>query len=65
VVLTFGDHRLDIKRCELCCGTEVINLEPKAFDLLCYLVQHRDRMVSKDDLLQAVWDGRIVSESAL
>ena len=36
-----------------------------AFDLLCYLVQHRDRVVSKDDLLQAVWGGRIVSNSAL
>ena len=43
----------------------LIELEPKAFDLLAFLVQHRNRVVSKDDLLQAVWDGRIVSESAV
>jgi DNA-binding winged helix-turn-helix (wHTH) protein len=65
MVLTFGDHRLDIKRRELRRGDELIELEPKAFDLLAFLVQHRDRVVSKDDLLQEVWGGRIVSESAL
>jgi TolB-like protein len=65
MVLAFGDHRLDIARRELRRGTELIDLEPKAFDLLAFLVQHRDRVVSKDDLLQGVWGGRIVSESAL
>src|SRR5262244_3160167 len=65
MVLAFGDHRLDIERRELRRGTELIDLEPKVFDLLAFLVQHRDRVVSKDDLLQGVWGGRIVSESAL
>jgi hypothetical protein len=65
VVLAFGDHRLDIDRRELRRGGELVEIEPKAFDLLIYLVQNRDRVVSKDDLLTAVWDGRIVSESAL
>jgi DNA-binding winged helix-turn-helix (wHTH) protein len=65
VVLAFGDHRLDIGRRELRRGGELVGLEPKVFDLLAYLVQQRDRVVSKDDLLQAVWGGRIVSESAL
>src|SRR6516165_550622 len=65
MVLAFGDHRLDIKRRELRRGTELIDLEPKVFDLLVFLVQNRDRVVSKDDLLQGVWGGRIVSESAL
>ena len=63
--LAFGDHRLDIARRELRCGAEPVELEPKAFDLLVFLVQNRDRVVSKDDLLQGVWGGRIVSESAL
>jgi DNA-binding winged helix-turn-helix (wHTH) protein len=63
--LAFGDHRLDIERRELWCGANIIDLEPKAFDLLAFLVLHRDRVVTKDDLLQGVWDGRIVSESAL
>src|SRR5262249_14308606 len=44
---------------------ECVDLAPKVFDLLSFLVRHRDRVVTKDDLLQAVWGGRIVSESAL
>ena len=58
-------NRLDIERRELRRGGELIDLEPKVFDLLSFLVQHRNRVVSKDDLLQGVWGGRIVSESAL
>src|SRR6185437_232194 len=65
VVLAFGDHRLDIGRRELRRGTELVDVEPKVFDLLAFLVQRRDRVVTKDDMLQAVWGGRIVSESAL
>jgi len=65
VAFVFGDHRLDVQRRELHRGVELIDVEPKVFDLLAFLVQHRDRVVSKDDLLDAVWGGRIVSESAL
>ncbi len=65
MVLAFGQYRLDIERRELRGGAELIELEPKAFDLLAFLVQHRDHVVSKDDLLQGVWHGRSVSESAL
>src|SRR6188472_2857891 len=65
MVLAFGDHRINIERRELRRGTELIVLEPKAFDLLAFLVRHRDRVVSKDDLLRGVWGGLIVSESAI
>ncbi len=65
MVLAFGDCRLDLARRELRRGGVIVSLEPKAFDLLLYLVQQRDRVVSKDDLLREVWGGRIVSESAL
>ena len=62
---SFGEHVLDLDRRELRRGTERIALEPQVFDLLVHLVQNRDRVVSKDDLLAAVWGGRIVSDSTL
>src|SRR6266481_660605 len=61
----FADHLLDIDRRELRRGGERIALEPQVFDLLVYPVRNRVRVVSKDDLLQAMWGGRIVSESTL
>jgi TolB-like protein len=65
VQLFFADHLLDTDRRELHRGSEPIAVEPQVFDLLIYLVQNRDRVVSKDDLIAAVWQGRIVSESTL
>lgn len=61
----FDGHTLDIDRRELRRGTEPVALEPLVFDLLIYLVANRDHVVSKDDVLDSVWSGRIVSESAL
>ena len=61
----FGDRTLDIDRRELRHGSQRIAVEPQVFDLLAYLVQNRERVVSKDDLLDAVWSGRFVSESTL
>src|SRR5258707_2288962 len=56
---------LDVDRRELRRGSEPIAVEPQVFDLLVYLVQNRGRVVSKDDLIAAVWSGRIVSDSTL
>src|SRR5262245_20261465 len=61
----FTDHTLDTDRRELRHGSEPVAVEPQVFDLLIYLVQNRDRVVSKDDLIASVWDGRIISESTL
>ena len=61
----FADHTLDTDRRELRRGSEPIAVEPQVFDLLVYLVQNRDRVVSKDDLIASVWGGRIVSDSTL
>jgi DNA-binding winged helix-turn-helix (wHTH) protein len=60
----FEDYALDIERCELTRGSELISIGPQEFDLLVYLVRNRE-LVSKDDLLRSVWSGRIVSESTL
>src|SRR5213078_1369626 len=60
-----GDYALDLERRELRRGAELVEVEPQVFDLLAYLVANRDRVASKDDLLAAVWHGRIVSESTL
>ena len=62
---SFNGYLLDTDRRELWRGSKPIAVEPQVFDLLAYLVQHRDRVVTKDDLLEAVWGGRIVSGSAL
>jgi TolB-like protein len=56
---------LDTDRHELRRGSQPVAVEPQVFDLLVYLLQNRDRVVSKDDLFAAVWGGRIVSESTL
>jgi pimeloyl-ACP methyl ester carboxylesterase/DNA-binding winged helix-turn-helix (wHTH) protein len=61
----FGDYVLDARRRELQCGIQTIAIEPQVFDLLLYLIQQRHRVVSKDDLVTAVWRGRIVSDSTI
>jgi TolB-like protein len=61
----FGNHVLDVARRELRRESELVRLDPQVFDLLIYLIENRDRVVSKDDMLAAVWGGRIVSESTL
>ncbi len=61
----FGAFALDAGRRELSRAGVPVAIEPQVFDLLLHLVRHRDRMVSKEDLLDAVWGGRIVSESSL
>lgn len=61
----FADYMLDVARRELRRNDGVIPLEPQVFDLLVYLISNRDRVVTKEDLLDAVWGGRIVSESSL
>ncbi len=63
--LCFGGYVLDGRRRELRRGEEPISLEPQVFDVLLFLVQNRERVVTKDDLIAAVWDGRIISDSTL
>jgi TolB-like protein len=62
---TFDGYTLDTGRRELLRGGVVIAVQPQVFDLLVCLVQNRKRVVSKDDLIASVWQGRIVSDSTL
>jgi TolB-like protein len=61
----FEDFVLDGGRRELRRAGELVAVEPQVFDLLAFVIGARDRVVSRDDLLDAVWHGRIVSEATL
>jgi TolB-like protein len=63
--LHFEDCEMDVERRELRRAGLAIHVEPQVFDLLVYLVENGERVVSKDDLIAAVWSGRIVSDSTL
>lgn len=61
----FADCEVDPDRFELRRGGDVVHVEPQVFALLTHLIAHRDRVVAKTELLDAVWGGRFVSDSAL
>ena len=61
----FEEYTFDTDRRELRRGVKVLSITPQVFDLLDYLIRNRERVVSKDDLISAVWNGRIVSDAAL
>lgn len=66
ILLFYFNHLvLDTSRRELRHGDRLIAVEPQVFDILEFLIRARDRVVSRDDLLAAVWQGRIVSEATL
>ena len=65
MTFVFGAHLLDIERRELRHAGNLIALEPQVFDLLVHLVRNRGRVVSKDELIDAIWAGRIVSDSTV
>ena len=61
----FEDYALDPDCRELHRGANVVPVAPQVFDLLDYLIRNRERVVSKDDLINAIWNGRSVSDAAL
>jgi DNA-binding winged helix-turn-helix (wHTH) protein len=65
LLFLFDKCSVDTDRRELRRDGELRSVEPQVFDLLEFLIRNRERMVSRDDLLAAVWNGRIVSESTL
>ncbi|QHO73630.1 CadC-family transcriptional regulator [Bradyrhizobium sp. CCBAU 051011] len=61
----FEDFALDTDKRELRRGIDAVSVTPQAFDVLLYLVRNRQRVVSKDDLISAIWGGRAISDAAL
>jgi DNA-binding winged helix-turn-helix (wHTH) protein len=61
----FEDFVLDTGQRELRRGPTVVPIAPQAFDFLEFLIRNRERVLTKDDLIASIWNGRIVSESAL
>ena len=61
----FEDFALDTDQRELRRGPTIVPIAPLAFDLLEFLIRNRERVLTKDDLIASIWNGRIVSESAL
>jgi TolB-like protein len=61
----FENYTLDTEKRELRRGADAVSITPQVFDLLDYLIRNREHVVSKDDLIIAVWNGRIVSDAAL
>jgi pimeloyl-ACP methyl ester carboxylesterase/DNA-binding winged helix-turn-helix (wHTH) protein len=64
-IYVFDDCEVDLARFELRRGGALVRVEPQVFDVLAYLIRHRDRVVPKTELLDQVWGDRFVSESAL
>ena len=61
----FSDFEIDTARHELRRAGAIVHIEPQVFDLLVHLIRNRDRIVSKDELIDVIWRGRIVSEATL
>jgi TolB-like protein len=64
-IFRFADLELDTALFQVRRNQQVLAVQPQVFDVLLYLLKHRDRVVSKDELLEQVWQGRVISETAL
>jgi TolB-like protein len=65
MIYAFGSMELDLAKVELRDNGELRSIEPQVFALIAYLAEHRDRMVSRDELFEKLWEGKVVSDSAL
>lgn len=65
MIYRFGRYELDTDAYELCADGAALDLEPQVFALLALLLENRDRLVSKDEIVEKVWDGRAISDAAV
>ena len=64
-IYTFEDCEVDTGLYELRCSGRAVHVEPQVFDMLVYLVEHHDRVVTKDELIERLWPERYITEGAL
>jgi DNA-binding winged helix-turn-helix (wHTH) protein/predicted ATPase len=65
MIYAFEEYELDVPRYELRYAGKLVKLEPQVFNILVYLIEHRERVVTKEELLEQLWQGRVVGEAAL
>ena len=65
LMFRFLDFVLIPEASELRQGEDLVEMEPQVFRMLCHLIENRDRVISKDELIETIWDGRIVSDATL
>ncbi|MCV0394328.1 MAG: winged helix-turn-helix domain-containing protein [Rhizobiaceae bacterium] len=65
MLYAFDDYLLDFARREVRCRDAAVPSEPQVFDLIVFLVRHRDRVATLDEIVEHIWDGRHVSESTI
>lgn len=65
MIYRFGSFELDTDAYELRSGNAILPLEPKIYDLICFLIKNPGRLISRRELIDGVWDGRIVSDAAI
>jgi TolB-like protein len=65
VIYRFNDYELDTQRYQLCRLGNLVSIEPQVFDLLHYLLANRGKLVSRDELFDSIWSGRVVSDTSL
>lgn len=65
MLFVFDDYELDTQACELRRAGTLVKLAPKVYHVLAYLIQHRDRLISKEDLLEQLWPDTYVDDSAV
>ena len=65
MIYRFGPFELDMGKVELRAGGDVCPVEPQVFTLIAFLVENRERLVSRDELIEKIWDGRVVSDAAV
>jgi pimeloyl-ACP methyl ester carboxylesterase len=65
LIYLFNQYQLDTEQYQLSLSGQPVAMEPLVFDLLVYLIEHRDRVVSRDELLEKLWKGKVVTDAAL